>query len=171
MGREPCHYRSHGTSLCRALSPKDLLLLSSIKPFPPWNQECAEGWAIYPLPPHSAASAVASECPQLLLCPLGPPALSSTFLLSCEVLRAIPATGDGSHWHCHFPILFPAAEVEIQQVCRFCYKVCTPWRSWVSQNRCSVLLIFPLSELLASSLQGEAKASQGWPCESHWDCC
>lgn len=80
------------------------------------------------------------------------------------MLRAMPATGNGSHRHCHFPALSPAAEAEMQQVCRFCYragpgtadKVCTPRRGWVSQNH-----TFCVPEIPPQSITGFIPAGRG----------
>lgn len=104
MGRESCHCKSHSTSpaelsVSHQLSPRDLLLPSSIKPFPAWNREkeCGEGRADYPLPScllaqqpqHSSHGMMLRPLSALILCfaPGSPSTLLlSPFLLPSEVL-------------------------------------------------------------------------------------
>lgn len=100
--QEPWHIPLQSSQPPTTSPHKDMLLPSFTKPFPAWNQACGEGkGCLSPsqLAPRSAASAqqprddaVASECPQPLLCPPGTP---STLLLSPFLLS--PAQSHLSH--------------------------------------------------------------------------
>lgn len=91
---------------CRALSPplyKALLCLESGM----WRRkDClsSPSWLLAQQPQHSSPGMMLWHLGALSLCFT---LLLSPFLLSREVLRAIPATGNGSHRHCHFPGPFP----------------------------------------------------------------